>query len=141
MKSIHDHVCVSVVLDCVLRFFVGVSGVLGKLFGLHRHERIAYMLFSRKPLKVSDMVRHRLRKTLDLGALGESFFVLLRICGGSCCSMVRQRCLGALWVAPGGVSEELWGALGRPRLPKVTSKWMDIRCLCPLGPHLQPNSQ
>ena len=84
-KSIHDNVCVFVFRECVLRLFVGVSGVLGKLFGLHRHDRIAYMLFSRKPLKVSDTVRRRLQTTLDLGALGESFFVLFCICGRSCC--------------------------------------------------------
>jgi hypothetical protein len=38
--------------ECVLSSLWGVSGVLGELFGLHRHERIAYSLFSRKALKV-----------------------------------------------------------------------------------------
>ena len=51
-KSIRDSVSVFVFLDCVLRSFWGVLGVLGMLFGLHRHERIAYSLFSRKALNI-----------------------------------------------------------------------------------------
>ena len=72
-KSIHDNICVFVFLECVLRLFWGVSGVLGTLFGLHRHKRIAYMLISRKPLKVSDMVRHMLQKPFIWEPLGSHF--------------------------------------------------------------------
>ena len=36
-------------------------------------------------------MRHRLQKTLDLGAFGDSFFVLLSICDRSCCQMVPRR--------------------------------------------------
>ena len=85
-------------------------------------------------------MRHRLEKTLDLGAFGELFFVLFEHLWWLLLLLGAGMCLGGPWGVPGGVSEELWGALGRPRLPKVTSKWIDIRCLCPLGPHLQPNS-
>ena len=51
-KWIRNSVGVFVFRECVLWSFWGVSGVLGELFGLHRHERIAYSLFSRKALKV-----------------------------------------------------------------------------------------
>ena len=70
-------------------------------------------------------------KNTRFGSLWGVIFRTLSICDRSCCYLVPRRCLGGLWGVPGGVSEELWGAPGRPGLLKVTSKWIDIRCLCP----------
>ena len=47
-KAIRSEVFVFVLMGCVLGSLRGVSEVLGKLFGLHRHERISHSLFSRK---------------------------------------------------------------------------------------------
>ena len=61
--------------------FPGVLGLLGKVFGLRRRERIAYSRFSRISKKLQDEVRNSVQKTHDLEVLGESFFILLRIRG------------------------------------------------------------
>ena len=77
---------------------------------------------------------HRLQKTLDLGAFGESFFVLFEHLLWPLLLLGARMCLGAPWGVPGGVSEELWGAPGRPGPPKVTSNGLTFD-LCSLWAH------
>ena len=61
-------------------------------------------------------MRHRLEKTLDLGAFGELFFVLFEHLWWLLLLLGAGMCLGGPWGVPGGVSEEL---LGSPLAPKA----------------------
>ena len=93
--------------------------MLGKLFGLHRHERIADSLFSRRNI---ESMRHRAPQAPKNTGFGSLWGVILRAFRASAVVLVTTWCQGGvlelLGVSPVAFLRsfgEPLGAQGRPK--------------------------